>query len=82
MAVVAIHAVIDVAANTLVSSVGVRLGMAVGALENAVIARIGVAGGTHAIRSTMIGRKPCVIERGIEPTSGRVTSGAGRGKSR
>ena len=82
MAVVAIHAVVDVTANTLVSSVGVRLGMAVRALENAVVTGIGMAGGAHPIRPAVIGRKPSVIEGCIQPAAGRVTSDAGRGKSR
>ena len=82
MAVVAIHTVVDIAANTLVPSVGVRFRVAVGALKDGVVARIGMAGSTHAIRSTMIGRKPRVIKRGIQPTGGRVTSSAGRRKSR
>lgn len=56
--------------------------MAVRALENAVIVRIGVADRAHAIGSAVIGVEPGVIERRTQPTAGGVASGAGIGESR
>ena len=81
MTAVAIHAVVHIAANTLVPRVRVRFGVAICALKHTVVARVGVAGRAHTIRMTVTGGKPCVIERRIQPAAGRVTSGAGVWKS-
>ena len=53
--------------------ISVRLGVAVGALEDAIVARIGMAGRANAARSTVIHIEPGVIERRAQPTGSRVT---------
>ena len=55
----------------------VRLGVAVGALEDAIVARIGVAGRTDSACSAVIHVEPGVVERRTQPTGRRVTNGAG-----
>ena len=74
---IAVHAVVNVAADTSVIAVGLCLRVAVGALENGVVARIGVAGGAHPSGVAVVCREERVIERGACPRrSGvaRVTS--------
>lgn len=62
--------------------IGPALGMASRASEDRVVGRVGVTGGTHAIRSTMVGREPSVIESGALPRIGVVTGLAGSWKIR
>jgi len=50
--------------------VSVRLGMAVRALEDAVVRRIGMAGCADAIRVAVIHGEPGVIEGCAQPTAG------------
>ena len=52
--------------------ISLALRMAVRALEDRVIRRIGVTGGTHSTGSSMIGWKPRVIERCPGPGRGGV----------
>ena len=68
MALITIHAVVDIAAYTAMVAIGVRFRMTVGALEYAVVAGIGMAGGAHAICISVIGREPGVIEGRSRPT--------------
>src|SRR5579885_1817651 len=67
---IAIHAVVDVPAHALVLRICVLFRMAVGALEDAVVVRIGVAGRAHAIGAAMIHIEPGVIEHGAGPAGG------------
>lgn len=62
MALVAVHAVVHIAADIAVIAVSVRLGVAIRALEDAVVRRIGVTRRTHAICIAVIHREPCVIK--------------------
>ena len=59
----------------------VRLGVAVGALEDAIVARIGVAGRTDSACSAVIHVEPGVVERRAQPTGRRVANGAGVGET-
>jgi len=77
VALVTVHAVVDIAAYTAMVAIGVRFRMTVGALEYAVVAGIGVAGGAHAVCIPVIGREPSVIEGGSRPTRGCMAKLAG-----
>jgi len=76
VALVTVHAVVDIAAHTAMVAIGVRFRMTVGALEYAVIAGIGMAGGAHPIGIPVIGREIGVIECRARPTRCRVAHGA------
>ena len=80
VAVVAIHAVVDISADTLMARIGLALGMAVCALEDLIIIRIRVARTAHSARATVIGREPGVVESCVQPAAGVVAGGAGRRK--
>lgn len=67
MALITINAVVDVVLYALVVRIRLALGMAVGAREHGVVVRIGVAGGTHAVGTAVIGREPGVIEHRSQP---------------
>lgn len=82
MALIAVHAVVDISADSPVIRVRLRLGMAVGALKDCVITRIGVARGAHASRVAVIGWKVSVVECGPRPGRGRMTRLARCRKSR
>lgn len=77
MALVAIHAVVHVPAHVPMIPVGIRLCVAVRALEHTVVGRVGVAGRAHAVRIAVIHREPGVVKGGSQPARGRVTGGAG-----
>src|SRR5215469_11581642 len=77
MAVVAIHAVVDISPNAPVLGIGPGLDVAVGALEDGIVGRIRVTAGAHSPRATVIGREPGVIESCVQPTAGVVARGAG-----
>ena len=62
MALIAVHAVVHVATNAAMIGVRVRLRVAIGALEDAVIGGIGMTGRTHAIGVPVIHWEPRVIE--------------------
>jgi len=83
MALVAVHAVVYIAADVPMIAIGVGLGVAVRALEDGVVRRIGVTRRTYAICIAVIHREPRVIESRAQPTSGGVTGGtSGRESSR
>ena len=68
MALIAVHAVVNVAAHVGVVEVGCTVTtMAAGALEHAIVTRIRVAGGAHSIRIPMGRREVRVIESRSEP---------------
>lgn len=78
MTAVAIHAVVHIAADTLVLVVGLIFRVAIRALEDAVVAWIGMADGAHSIRSAVVGVEPCVIEGRAQPAAGGMASCAAR----
>ena len=79
---VTIGAVVHVPAHALVPRISVRFGVAIGALEHAVIAGICVAGRAHAVGVAMVDVEPGVVEGRARPTGGRVTKGTGIRESR
>lgn len=81
MALIAVHAVVNVSTHVSMIPVGVRLGVAIGALENAVVGRIGMAGGANSICVSVSHRKPGVIERRAQPSRGGMAGRAGGGKA-
>lgn len=82
MAVIAIHTVVDVSTHALMLVVGPRLRMAVRALEDAVVVRIGMAGRTNPVCIAMIDVEPSVIESGSQPARGRMAGRTARWESR
>jgi hypothetical protein len=73
VALVTVHAVVNVATDVRVAEVaGVVIAMASGALEHAVVARIRVARRAHTIGIPVIGREVGVIERRSRPAGRRV----------
>lgn len=56
--------------------------VAIGALENAVVARIRVANGTNSVRSAVIRGEIGMVEGGAEPTRRRVACGTSCWKAR
>jgi len=78
VALVAVHAVINIATDVRVLEVvGVVVAMASGALEHAVVARIRVARRAHTVRVPVIRREIGVIERRPSPTRRGVAGIAG-----
>jgi hypothetical protein len=59
---VAVHTVVYIAADAPMIAIGVRLGVAIRALEDGIGRRFGVTCRTHAICIAVIHREPCVIE--------------------
>jgi len=78
MALIAIRAVIDIAADTLMVRVGLALSVTVRTLEHRVIVGIGMASRTDACGSAMVRREPGVVEGGSKPARRGVTGLAGR----
>jgi hypothetical protein len=76
MALIAIHAVIYVATHAAMLAIGIRLGVAVGALEHGVVRGIRVAGCTDTVRIAMIHWEPCVVEGSSQPARSRMTGSA------
>ena len=76
MALVAVRAVVNVVAYSLVMLVGCRLGVADRTREHRVITRIGVAITAH-LRPSVCLREPRVVESCTGPSRRRVTGGAG-----
>jgi len=68
MALVAIHAVVHVTTHVAMITIGVRLGVAVRALEDAVVGRIRVTGRAHAVCVAVVHGEPRVIESGSQPS--------------
>jgi len=81
VALVAIHAVVNVSADIPVFRIGVRFCVAIGALENAVVTGVGMASRADSIGVAMIGREPGVIEGRTQPTGRRVATRAGSWES-
>ena len=80
MALVAIHAVVNVSADALVILIGLALGVTVGALEDGIVVRIDMAGRTHAVGIPVIGgelRVLRVIESRVQPARRRMARLAG-----
>ena len=74
MALVAVHAVVHIPADVRVMEIGrVPAPMATRALENRVVVRIRVAGGTNAVSVAVILWEPGMVKRGSEPVRSRVT---------
>jgi len=83
MALIAINAVVDIAANALVFLVGLRLSVTVRTLEDRVIVRIDMARGADAISIAVIDRERRVlrvIERSLQPVRCVMAGLAGRGE--
>ena len=68
MALVAIRAVVHVTADVAMIAIRVRLGVAVRALEDAVVGRIRVTGRAHAVCVAVVHGEPRVIESGSQPS--------------
>lgn len=81
VAAVAVHAVVDVPAHAPMLVVRLRLGVAVGALEDGVVVRIRVTCAAHAICIAVIDGEPGVVKGGSQPTGSGVAGGAGCGKA-
>lgn len=83
VALVAGHTVVDVATNVRVMEIGrVPAAVAAGALEDRVVARIGVASRAHPIGVAMVHVEPGVIKGCAQPTGRRVADSARRRKPR
>jgi len=78
---IAVRAIPDVTLNALMFGIGLRLGMAVGAHEDAVVRRIGMAV-TAQLRIVVGNREPGVVEGGSCPTRRGMARLAGDGESR
>lgn len=73
MALIAIHAVVYVPTHAAMIAIGIRFGVAIGALEHVVVRGIRVARCTHTVRIAMIHGEPCVVECSSQPARSRVT---------
>ena len=73
MTAVAIHAVVHVAADTLVLLVGLLLLVAVGALEHGIVVWVGVADAAHATGAAMVHIPPGVVEVRVSPNLSVMT---------
>ena len=82
MALVAIHAVVYITANVAMIAIRVRLGVAVRALEDAIVGRIRVTRRADSVCVAVIDVEPGVIESGAQPTRGGVASSARGRESR
>lgn len=81
MALVAVHAVVDISLDALVVLVGLGFRMAIGALENRVVVRVCVTRRAHPIGVAMIDgelRVLRVIKRRVQPVGGAMAIGASR----
>jgi len=81
MALVAVHTVVDISVDALVVLVRLGFRVAIGALENRVVIRIGMARCAHPIRVAMRDRERRVlrvIERRVQPVRGVMTVLASR----
>jgi len=76
---VAINAVVDVAAYTLMVLIGGSLGVAVRALEDSVVAGIGVARCTDPICPTVLGVEPGMVEDRACPPGNHLVAGLAGG---
>lgn len=64
MARVAVDAVVDVPVHAAMLMICGSLGVAVGAGEDGIVGRVGVAGSADAVGSAVVHIEPCVIEGG------------------
>ena len=78
MALITAGAVVDVIAHISMFRIGLGLGMASCASKQRIVGWVGVTGGTHALRPTVIAREPGVVEGCSLPRTGGVTGLAGR----
>lgn len=81
MALIAIVAVVDIAADSLMLRIRLALGMAVCAREHGIVRGIGMAGRTHTIGSAMSCWEPGVIEYRTQPGSRTVARLARSGET-
>lgn len=79
MTLVAINAVVDVAAHALMSLIRGRLSVAIRALEDYVVAGIGVARRTNSIRTPVVGGEPGVVEGCACPPGNHLVAGLAGG---
>lgn len=77
VALIAIDAVVDVTVHALMVLIGLRLLVAVRALEHRVVVRVRVARRTNTVSTTVISREVSVIKGRASPGCGRVASCAG-----
>jgi len=82
VAAVAIHAVVDIAADAPMFVICLRLRVTDRALKNGVVVWIGMAGRAHSIRSAMVHGEVGVIEGGVEPVRSRMAGRATGGETR
>jgi hypothetical protein len=83
MALVTIHAVVDISPDALVVPIGLTFRMAIRALEDRVIIRVCVARCTHTIRVAVADRKwrvLTVVESCIQPVRSAMAILASRGE--
>ena len=76
---VAINAVVDITAHALMVLIGGRLGVAIRALEDCVVAWIGVARRTDSVRAPVVGAEPGVVERRACPPGHHLMAGLAGG---
>lgn len=81
MALIAVHAVIDIPRNARMQRIRLPRRVTVGALENGKIVRVGVACGANAVCVPMIHGEPRVVKRGARPTRSRVARRASSGET-
>jgi hypothetical protein len=83
MALVTVDAVVNVISYSLVISVRLVLQVAIGALENRIVVRVGMAGRTHSVGIAVIDgelRVLGMIEGSVQPAGGVVASLASCGE--
>lgn len=81
MALIAVHAVIDIIWIALVRRIGLGLAVAVCALEDRIVTRIRVAGRADTVSAPVVHREPGMVERRPRPCRGVVARRAGRGEN-
>lgn len=82
MALIAVDAVVNVVAHTLVMAVSGRLQMAVGTREDFVVIRVDMARGANTVGLPVSHREIRMIERRAQPGGRAVAGGASFGESR
>ena len=81
MALVAVDAVVDVSVHSLMPLIGRGLRMAVRALKDRIVARIGVAGCADSICAAVMRIEPGVVEGGTRPAGNYLVARlTGRGE--
>ena len=82
VALVTVHAVVDVTADALMLRIRIGLGVAVRALKDAVVSGIGMTSGANAICVAVIGIEPGMVESCPRPTGRGMAECACRWESR